>query len=341
MQAEASKPFDIQIISQEEKRLRFSLSGTTPAFANSLRRAMMAEVPTLTIEYVEIEENSSVLFDEFLAHRLGLMPLDSRSADEFMHFKECGCAEGSCNFCTVEFELNVTCTTDSIRKVTSHDLKLKENSFLKRPEMCPPLPVPLYDPSLDEEENAVNGIFLVALKKNQSLKLRCQAKKGIGRVHAKFQPTCTATFAYVNEYTINPEVERMLTREQKEQICAASPRPHLEIDVDGTLVNMEDRIGSMGIPISCVFCDEAIVKATEMQAREKELGNLWPNPLLTHRQLMDRFVFDVETSGSIPPEQVVQRALKILMEKFKKLKADFESLDENHPTDENARLPEG
>jgi DNA-directed RNA polymerase alpha subunit len=207
--------------------------------------------------------------------------------------------------------------------------------------MYKPVPVPIYDPSLEEDANERNGIFLVALKKNQTIKLRCEAKKGIGRVHAKFQPTCTATFAYVNEYTINPEVERLLTQEQKQAVVDSSPRTLFEIDANGTLKAMEDRIGSMGIPISCVYCDECLVKSKEIQDEEKAKGNHWPQPLMTHKRLMDSFVFDVETSGSIPPDQVVQRALRILMEKFEKIRKDLESLDVNHPTDEEARLPEG
>ena len=54
---------------------RFTISGATPAFANALRRSMIGEVPTLAIEDVRIYDNTSVLFDEILAHRLGLVPI--------------------------------------------------------------------------------------------------------------------------------------------------------------------------------------------------------------------------------------------------------------------------
>ena len=61
----------------DENNARFQLAGCTTPFANSIRRAMIGEVPTLAIETVKIYDNTSALFDEMLTHRLGLIPIRS------------------------------------------------------------------------------------------------------------------------------------------------------------------------------------------------------------------------------------------------------------------------
>ena len=54
----------------------FDLTGAEPPLANALRRIMIAEIPTMAIEKVEMWQNTSVIPDENLAHRLGLIPID-------------------------------------------------------------------------------------------------------------------------------------------------------------------------------------------------------------------------------------------------------------------------
>ena len=70
---------------QGQGSIAFQLNHADVSIANALRRILIAEVPTMAIDLVEIEENSSVLHDEFIAHRLGLIPLESHNVDDYKY----------------------------------------------------------------------------------------------------------------------------------------------------------------------------------------------------------------------------------------------------------------
>ncbi len=63
--------------------IQFELSETDTSMANTLRRIMIAEVPTLMIDLVEYSDNSTVLNDEYIAHRLGLVPIRYQAQGSF------------------------------------------------------------------------------------------------------------------------------------------------------------------------------------------------------------------------------------------------------------------
>jgi DNA-directed RNA polymerase II subunit RPB3 len=65
----------VKVTSIAPHEIKFILSDTDTSMANTLRRIMIAEVPTLAIDLVEFHENSTVLNDEYIAHRLGLIPI--------------------------------------------------------------------------------------------------------------------------------------------------------------------------------------------------------------------------------------------------------------------------
>lgn len=81
----------IKIVHYSKNEVHFELQKTDLATANALRRIMIAEVPTMTIDLVEMKENTSAMHDEFIAHRLGLVPLDSTAVDSFSISEDCTC----------------------------------------------------------------------------------------------------------------------------------------------------------------------------------------------------------------------------------------------------------
>jgi DNA-directed RNA polymerase II subunit RPB3 len=89
---------------------------------------MIAEVPTVAIDMVEIETNTTVLADEFIAHRLGMVPIDSREVEKLRYTRDCTCSQ-YCSECSVELTLHVKCTDDRTKDVTTRDLMSTNPSF--------------------------------------------------------------------------------------------------------------------------------------------------------------------------------------------------------------------
>jgi DNA-directed RNA polymerase II subunit RPB3 len=94
-------------VDDQGNRCGFTLQGVDLSIANGLRRSCHADVPTLAMEELEIETNTSVHPDEVLAHRLGLMTLKG-SGDN------------------TECSLDITCTAE-IHMVTLRDFQWPEN----------------------------------------------------------------------------------------------------------------------------------------------------------------------------------------------------------------------
>ena len=74
---------EIKILELSKYQMVFELFNTDLSVANSLRRIIISEVPTMAIDIVEVRENTSPLHDEFIAHRIGLVPFLSHDIEEF------------------------------------------------------------------------------------------------------------------------------------------------------------------------------------------------------------------------------------------------------------------
>ena len=166
----------VKILNKKGDMLTFVLEGATPAFANALRRIMVSEVPTMAVEWVDFHQNSSVLFDEIIAHRLGLIPL-TFDPTKFKSLDDCKCDDKGCPLCEAVFALDKKgpCT------VYSGDMKAA-NKAVK--PMNPNFPI-------DE------------LLENQELRFEARARLGIGLEHSKWQ-AAIASYQYFPELEVKP-----------------------------------------------------------------------------------------------------------------------------------------
>lgn len=165
---------NIKVLDKSDSKLTFVLDGVTPTFANSLRRIMVSEIPTLSIDTISFHENGSVLFDEIIAHRLGLVPLEFNPKD-YNTTEDCKCKGKGCSSCQVVFALEKT----GPACVYSGDLK-----------------------SSDKTVRAVDDkILLVELVEGQTLKLEATARLGTGIEHAKWQ-AANAVYQYYPEIKV-------------------------------------------------------------------------------------------------------------------------------------------
>ncbi|KAG8650872.1 DNA-directed RNA polymerases II, IV and V subunit 3 isoform X1 [Manihot esculenta] len=281
----------VKIRELKDDYAKFELRDTDASIANALRRVMIAEVPTVAIDLVEIEVNSSVLNDEFIAHRLGLIPLTSERAMSMRFSRDCDACDGDgqCEYCSVEFHLRAKCITDQTLDVSSKDLYSSDHSVV---------PVDFSD-SAGYDSSEQKGIIIVKLRRGQELRLRAIARKGIGKDHAKWSPAATVTFMYEPEIHINEDLMETLTLEEKISWVESSPTKVFDFDPNTQQVIVVD-------PEAYTYDDEVIKKAEAMGK---------PG-LVDIRAKEDSFIFTVESTGAIKASQLVLNAIEVLKTKL-------------------------
>lgn len=165
----------LNIISQDKQKVSVKLKGIPLQYANALRRICLNGVPIYAIDSVDILENSSVLADEGIAHRLGLIPLKT----------ELSAVQQDNENDKIMFTLD-SGETDQTRTVLSGELK-----------------------SLDDTVKPIaDNIPIVTLAPGQKLNLEAHARLGRGTEHAKWNSANISTLTESDK-----DDERILTVE--------------------------------------------------------------------------------------------------------------------------------
>ena len=176
----------VTTISLTDDTIRFTLEGVTVALANALRRTMVAEVPIMTIDDIFIFDNSSLVADEILSHRIGLVPLKT-DLDTYVLPEVCDCElELGCPKCRAVLTLDIEATDDNVT-VYSGDL-ISEDAVI----------IP-----------ASPNIPLTKLAPDQAVKLEAYAQLGQGKIHTKWSPVSMCVYQNISEVPVENEAKAM------------------------------------------------------------------------------------------------------------------------------------
>lgn len=193
----------IEIISMDPLEMELDFIGYDISIINAYRRITLAEVATMAIEKVYMYNNTSIVQDEVLAHRLGLVPL--KVDPRFFEFRNKDETEWGAQD-SVKYELKVRCTKNQEASANETDLDVL---FVNRKVLSSSLKwVPLGNqPDIFQEASMQplhQDVLLAKMNSGHEINLEAYAVKGIGSDHAKFQPGMCW-------YRMLPEIE--LTRE--------------------------------------------------------------------------------------------------------------------------------
>lgn len=214
---------NIEILEKNPHRLRLHVKDLPLHVLNAIRRTAISEVPVMAIDYVIFIENSSVFYDEYIAHRVGLIPLNSENAyDRYRPPEECMEAGEKRVFstdCFAKFDLEAEGTEDDMLTIYSKDLV----------------------PSDPDVRPVFDNIPLAKLVRGQRIKLEAFARLGRGKEHIKWSPVSVASHKYVPSIKTNDNCNGC---GKCVDVC---PRGILRI-VDGKVAVDESR------ELSCNFC---------------------------------------------------------------------------------------
>jgi len=175
----------LEVISQDKQKMSVKLKGIPLQYANALRRICLNGVPVFAIDTVDIIENSSVLADEGIAHRLGMIPIKTDTS-RFVEHSKCSCnSETGCSNCRVMLVID-SGDSDTTRTIVSNELTSEDETVKPTSDKIP----------------------IVVVAPGQRLKIEAYARLGRGIEHAKWNSSNISTLVDTDK-----EDEHVLTVE--------------------------------------------------------------------------------------------------------------------------------
>ena len=319
---------DIRIYQNDYLECCFSVIGVDAAIANAFRRILLAELPTLAIEKVYVNNNTSVIVDEVLSHRLGLIPLKGDlDGLKWLRWYHPSSVDGETqgrlsDYNTVVLGLDVRCERNESASPNELDPAkkyIRSNIYARDIE---------FRPQGQQHKRFANGpiapvnpdILIAKLRPGQEIELTMHAHLGKGSDHAKFSPVATATYRLLPTITITKPI---LGQEAiKFQQCfppgvidleRVTPREAAVADSA-----YHGREGDEKAVVKDVFRDTV--------SRECQRHDEFKDKVKLGR-VQDHFIFNIESTGQYPSDLLFLDSVRLLKMKALRLKTALDQID--------------
>ncbi|KAJ3338974.1 DNA-directed RNA polymerase core subunit rpc40 [Entophlyctis luteolus] len=298
------KNFKVVISRLRKDALEFDLIGIDASIANAFRRCLISEVPTIAIESVFVLTNTSIVHDEILAQRLGLVPL--KVDPRLFQFKAAD--EEATDLNTVVFKLNVKAPTRPAKSLKGDhaDVHADENMNVLSKHL-------VWEPQGDQDERLADAppkpvhddIVIAKLRPGQEIDIEVHCQKGIGKEHAKWSPVATAS------YRLLPEIQIL------------SP-------ITGNDAIKFQKCFTEGV-VEVFTNSQGLKEARVVNARRDTVSR----EVLRHKEfegkvrltrIRDHFIFNIESVGILPPHVLFGEAVQVLLNKVKRVKESLTEL---------------
>ncbi|KAG0270213.1 DNA-directed RNA polymerases I and III subunit RPAC1 [Actinomortierella ambigua] len=292
--------FKIKINRLSKTDMEFDMIGIDAAVVNAFRRILIAEVPTMAIANVYVQNNTSIIVDEVLAHRLGLIPI---LADP-TRFEFRGDANPT-DMNTIVFKLQAKCTPKAnVRPGETDPNKLYNHATVYSGDL-------VWEPKGDQAERFKNNpirpvhddIVIAKLRPGQELDLEIHCEKGIGQDHAKWSPVATASYRLLPEILVNGEI----TGDLADEFQACFPKGVVDVVV-------EDGVKKAKV----------VNPRKDTVSREVLRHPAFENKVKLQR-VRDHFIFSIESAGQIEPHVLLVQTIQVLQEKCAMVKRVLQS----------------
>ncbi|KAJ7595916.1 DNA-directed RNA polymerase [Mycena floridula] len=299
------KNLKVKVQRISNRSIEFDLIGVDASIANAFRRIMIAEVPTICIENVYMFQNTTVIHDEVLAQRIGMVPLNVDPAEMTMKQSP---DEQATDRNTMVFNVKLECSRNpKAPKGSTNPSELYINDELLSSHI-------IFQPSGSQADVFAGNtprptnpnIVLAKLRPGQEVDMQLHAVKGVGKDHAKFSPVATASYRLLPHIIIKKPIPPHLA--VKFQKCF-SPGV-IKVDPHTKAVSVDEK------NVRKDSVSREVLRHPEFEG------------MVELSRVRDHFLFNVESESAYEPARIFQEAISVMRDKLAKLRKATEELVE-------------